>query len=118
VFGDLVRAEDAAGEPLPFIPPHRLGAELSLDSRRMRIGLGAIWHDDQTRVADDERSTAGYTMVNVDLSLRPTLAGREVLLFVRGSNLLDEEARRHTSALKDYAPLAGRAVSAGVRWTF
>jgi iron complex outermembrane receptor protein len=57
-------------------------------------------------------------MVNVDLSLRPTLAGREVLLFVRGSNLLDEEARRHTSALKDYAPLAGRAVSAGVRWTF
>ena len=118
VFGDLVRAEDAAGEPLPFIPPHRLGAELSLDSRRMRIGLEAIWHDDQTRVADDERSTAGYTMVNVDLSLRPTLAGREVLLFVRGSNLLDEEARRHTSALKDYAPLAGRAVSAGVRWTF
>ena len=118
VFGDLVRAEDAAGEPLPFIPPHRLGAELSLDSRRMRIGLGAIWHDAQTRVADDERSTAGYTMVNVDLSLRPTLAGREVLLFVRGSNLLDEEARRHTSALKDYAPLAGRAVSAGVRWTF
>ena len=118
VFGDLVRAEDAAGEPLPFIPPHRLGAELSLDSRRMRIGLEAIWHDDQTRVADDERSTAGYTMVNVDLSLRPTFAGREVLLFVRGSNLLDEEARRHTSALKDYAPLAGRAVSAGVRWTF
>ena len=118
VFGDLVRAEDAAGEPMPFIPPHRLGAELSLDSRRMRIGLEAIWHDAQTRVADDERSTAGYTMVNVDLSLRPTLAGREVLLFVRGSNLLDEEARRHTSALKDYAPLAGRAVSAGVRWTF
>ncbi|MEY3137759.1 MAG: hypothetical protein RL580_1491 [Pseudomonadota bacterium] len=118
VFGDLVRAEDAAGEPLPFIPPHRLGAELSLDSRRVRIGLEAIWHDDQTRVADDERRTAGYTMVNVDLSLRPTFAGREVLLFVRGSNLLDEEARRHTSALKDYAPLAGRAVSAGVRWTF
>ena len=118
VFGDLVRAEDGAGEPLPFIPPHRLGAELSLDGRLLRVGLEAIWHDDQTRVADEERSTAGYTMLNLDLTLRPSIAGRPVLLFVRGSNLLDEEARRHTSALKDYAPLAGRAVSAGVRWTF
>lgn len=118
VFGDLVRAEDAAGKALPFIPPHRLGAELSLDSQTVRIGLEAIWHDDQTRVADNERSTAGYTMLNLDLSLRPRIAGRPVLLFVRGSNLLDEEARRHTSALKDYAPLAGRAVSAGLRWTF
>ena len=118
VFGDLVRAEDGAGEPLPFIPPHRLGAELSLDGRLLRVGLEAIWHDDQPRVADEERSTAGYTMLNLDLTLRPSIAGRPVLLFVRGSNLLDEEARRHTSALKDYAPLAGRAVSAGVRWTF
>ena len=118
VFGDLVRAEDAAGEPLPFIPPHRLGAELSLEGSTMRVGLEAIWHDAQTRIADAERSTAGYTLLNLDLSLRPRMAGREVLLFVRGSNLLNDEARRHTSALKDYAPLAGRAVSAGLRWTF
>jgi iron complex outermembrane receptor protein len=84
----------------------------------MRVGLEAIWHDAQTRIADAERSTAGYTLLNLDLSLRPRMAGREVLLFVRGSNLLNDEARRHTSALKDYAPLAGRAVSAGLRWTF
>ncbi|MBU3672581.1 MAG: TonB-dependent receptor [Sinobacteraceae bacterium] len=118
VFGDLVRAADGAGEPLPFIPPHRLGAALSLDGKTVGIGLEAIWHDDQTRVAAAERSTLGYTMLNLELSLRPRIAGRPVLLFIRGSNLLDEEARRHTSALKDYAPLAGRAVSASLRWTF
>jgi iron complex outermembrane receptor protein len=39
-------------------------------------------------------------------------------VFLRGSNLLDEEARRHVSPLKDYAPLSGRAISGGLRLEF
>jgi iron complex outermembrane receptor protein len=38
-----------------------------------------------------------------------------VLVFFKASNLLDEEARRHTSALKDYVPLPGRSLMLGVR---
>jgi iron complex outermembrane receptor protein len=41
-----------------------------------------------------------------------------VLLFASGHNLLDEEARRHTSPLKEYAPLPGRSLTAGVRLEF
>jgi hypothetical protein len=32
--------------------------------------------------------------------------------------LLDAEARRHVSPLKDFAPLRGRSVSAGFRLDF
>jgi len=118
VFGDLVRAEDDAGEPLPQIPPLRLGAEASLTGARLRLGLEAIWHDAQDRIADGERRTEGYTMLNLEASWQQPVGKVGLSVFLRGSNLLDEDARRHTSPLKDYAPLAGRAVSGGLRLNF
>lgn len=51
-------------------------------------------------------------------SVGETLAEHPALLFIRGSNLLDEDARRHASPLKDHAPLPGRSLGAGVRFEF
>lgn len=118
LFGDLVRAEDGAGTPLPQIPPLRLGAEASLTGTRLRLGLEALWHDSQDRIADGERRTAGYTLLNLEASWRQPVGAAGLSVFLRGSNLLDEEARRHVSPLKDYAPLAGRAISGGLRLEF
>ena len=39
-------------------------------------------------------------------------------VFLRGSNLLDEDIRQHTSPLKDLAPLPGRSVHVGLRYEF
>ena len=118
LFGDLVRAEDGAGTPLPQIPPLRLGTEASLTGTRLRLGLEAIWHDSQDRIADGERRTEGYTLLNLEASWRQPVGAAGLSVFLRGSNLLDEEARRHVSPLKDYAPLAGRAISGGLRLEF
>jgi iron complex outermembrane receptor protein len=41
-----------------------------------------------------------------------------MLMFLRGSNLLDEELRRHVSPLKEYVPLPGRSLLLGVRASF
>ena len=57
-------------------------------------------------------------MVNADLSLSLDAAGGEWLIYVRGTNLLDEEARQHTSTLKDLVPMPGRSLGAGVRFSF
>lgn len=118
LFGDYVRAEDGAGEPLPLIPPLRLGAELSLQRGGLNATLRTIWHDAQDRTAAGERPTAGFTLVDLDLAWRALVADRPMTWFVRGSNLLDEDARRHASPLKDYAPLPGRALSLGLRYEF
>jgi len=42
----------------------------------------------------------------------------DFILSLRGTNLLDEEARRHTSFLKDVAPLPGRSATLTLRATF
>ena len=38
--------------------------------------------------------------------------------YIRGTNLGDEDARRHTSPLKEFIPLPGRSLVAGLRWDF
>jgi iron complex outermembrane receptor protein len=118
VFGDYVRAEDGAGEPLPQIPPLRLGASLGFDRGPLGIELRAVWNDRQDRVAAEELPTDAFTLVDLDLTWRARVAERPMTLFVRGGNLLDEEARRHASPLKDFAPLPGRSLGLGVRFDF
>ena len=122
LFGDFVRARDAAGGALPQIPPLRLGGELNWRRGPWRVGLETLWHDAQTRLADNELRTDGYNLLAADLAYRHTYRHRAgsatMLWFLRGQNLLDEDARRHASPLKDVAPLAGRALSAGVRVEF
>lgn len=122
LFGDLVRARDADGHALPQIPPLRIGGELNWSRGPWRVGLESLWHDAQTRLADNELRTDGYNVLAADIAYRHTYrhgAGAATMLwFLRGQNLLDEDARRHASPLKDVAPLAGRAVSAGVRVEF
>ena len=56
-------------------------------------------------------------MLNADASYRLSGYG-DWLLYLRGTNLLDDEARQHTSSLKDVVPLPGRSLHAGVRLTF
>jgi iron complex outermembrane receptor protein len=116
--GDYVRATLADGSPVPQMPPLRLGAELAWRAGRLDAALATRWFSKQDRIAAFERPTDGYTMVDLDVSWRVDSGLGTVLLFASGHNLLDEEARRHTSPLKEYAPLPGRSLTAGVRLEF
>jgi iron complex outermembrane receptor protein len=119
LFADYVKAELDSGEPLPRIPPRRFGARLQYHNERLMAGIEATLSDDQDRVAPNEEPTPGYTMLNADL--RFTVATRSTSdyeLFLRATNLLDEDARRHTSFLKSSTPLPGRNYSVGFRASF
>lgn len=117
--GDYVRGTlRAGGGPLPQIPPLRVGAELGWRASRWSAGVSVFRYREQSRVAAFERSTDGYTMLDVDASWRLPTQNGSWLLFARAGNLLDEDARRHTSPLKEIAPLPGRSLTAGVRLEF
>jgi len=74
---------------------------------------------DQDRTAALETSTDGYTVLDLGLEYTLPLAGeRALVLFARGNNLLDEEIRRHTSFLKDQAPMPGASGMLGFRCLF
>ena len=120
LFADYVRGELASGEDLPRLPPLRFGARLQYHNERLIAGLEARRYDDQDDIAAFEEPTPGYTMVNADLNwvLSGTNGGRQTNLFFKGTNLTDEDARRHTSFVKDIAPLPGRNYQMGFRLLF
>lgn len=114
---DIVYAEEAdSGADLPRIPPFRAGFGLHYTRGPLEADVEAMWHDDQDRVAAEELPTDDYTLVSASVSYR--FADGDVLVFLKGTNLTDEEARRHSSPLKDLVPLPGRALQAGLRWDF
>ncbi|NUS60014.1 MAG: TonB-dependent receptor [Lysobacter sp.] len=119
-YGDLVRASLAnGGGDLPRIAPARFGSELRWELGSWRASLNAVRVDAQDRVAAFETTTPGYTLVDAHVAWHmDTKHANAWEIFLDGSNLLDEEARAHTSFLKDVAPLPGRGFSFGVRTFF
>lgn len=117
-FYDQTDGELDDGGDLPRIPPQRLGLGLDFDSGDLRTSLDVIEIAEQDKVTAFETETDGYTLVNAGLIYRVYLGDSSADLFLRGSNLLDEEVRLHTSFLKDIAPQMGRSWQAGVRFSF
>ena len=119
LFADYVRGELASGESLPRLPPLRYGARFEYHDERLLVGLEAARYDDQDEVAPFETETPGYMLMNADVRWRLVgVTGMELELFLNASNLGDEEARKHTSFVKDVAPLPGRNYALGVRSRF
>ena len=116
LFADYVRGEEKSGENLPRLPPLRVGAGLHFRGDRTDASVEATYHDKQDRLAENELPTASFTLVSAEFSYE--LPERETLLFVRGSNLTDQDARRHASPLKDLVPLPGRSFHVGLRVNF
>jgi iron complex outermembrane recepter protein len=72
----------------------------------------------QDRIAALETATPGYTRLDAGLEYAIKTPGSAATLFLKGNNLLDKDMRVHTSFIKDFAPLPGRSIVAGVRASF
>jgi iron complex outermembrane receptor protein len=115
---DAVRATIRHFGPAPQIPPFRVLAALTGSRGQVDGRLEVERVAAQRRTAPVETSTAGFTMVNASFDWHPFSAKPELTLSLQGNNLFDVDARRHTSLLKDYAPLAGRDVRLSARMSF
>ncbi|HSC16958.1 MAG TPA: TonB-dependent receptor, partial [Gammaproteobacteria bacterium] len=119
IFADYVRGELESGEALPRMPPLRYGARFEYHDERLLVGFETSRYYDQDDIAPFEEETPGYVLTNADVRWRLIgVMGMELELFLNASNLGDEEARKHTSFVKDVAPLPGRNFSLGVRSRF
>jgi len=117
--GDYVRAEDTAtGEPLPRITPLRYSASLNYRNQQWEARIEGQRVSAQDRVAPFETTTPGYTFFNASAAYNFRAGPAFMSVYIRGTNLTNEEARDHLSFLKEVLPLAGRSVLVGLRTTF
>jgi iron complex outermembrane receptor protein len=119
LFVDYVHGELTTGEKLPRLPPLRYGGRFEYHNERLLVGVEATRYNDQDDIAPFETATDGYMLLNADLRWRlGSTSGTEFELFANATNLGDEDARKHTSFVKDVAPLPGRNYALGFRSRF
>src|SRR3989304_1515133 len=120
VFGDYVRGKRDGGDDLPRISPPRLGAGLLYNKAAWTANLDVINVFAQEDVTRLETGTGGHVLLNAGIGygFRTVAGAIDSSVFLRANNLLDEEARRHTSFLKDRAPLPGRSLMLGIELNY
>ncbi len=119
LMADYVRAElRDSGEPLPLIPPFRIGGGLHFGSVKWHAEGEVRWIDAQDRVAANELPTPSYTMVNASAGYRFFLGNQVFDLLIRGRNLTDELAFNASSVSKFERPMPGRDISLSLRLLF
>ena len=110
LVADYVHAKVKDFGPAPQIPPLRILGGIS--GRRGPVeGRLEVEHAfRQSRNAPLETETDGYTLVNASLDWHPLPDNEKLTLGIAANDIFDVVARRHSSLLKDYAPLAGRDI--------
>jgi iron complex outermembrane receptor protein len=117
---DYVYAQnEESGRSLPRITPLRTSAALVYGWHdRFSARVEGQYVHEQNRTAEFELPTDGYFLLDASVSYRLPVRSAEFEVYLKGTNLTNEEARVHTSFLKEIAPLAGRGALLGLRASF
>lgn len=118
LFADLVRARLDQGGNLPMVSPVRFGTKLTYDLDEFTVNLDVVRYQKQSHIAAHETVTPGYTLVDASINYDFAALGQDWVMYLKGHNLTDTEARVHTSFLKDKAPMPGRSFAFGFRGYF
>lgn len=122
LMSDYVRGHNETdNQPLPRIPPFRIGTRAELAWHKTQAGAEYRYAFAQDRLQPEtstvlpELETSSYSELNLDFSRDFAMRTAKLTTFLRATNLLNEERRIHTSFLKDVAPLPSRSISLGIR---
>jgi iron complex outermembrane receptor protein len=103
---DFVHAEFSNGEYVPRMPPHRIGGGLYYRDDAWQAKFSTLYAFNQNDIAPHETPTAGYTLVNAEISYTMALNGDggiapKLIVGLKGENLLNEDIRNSASFKKD-----------------
>ncbi|MBL4617641.1 MAG: TonB-dependent receptor [Robiginitomaculum sp.] len=103
------------GISLPRIPPLSLGAGLVLQNDTWRLRAEIDYAARQNDLAPNTLPTNVFALINLQSSYR---ISERITLRSSINNLLNSEARQHTSYLKESVPLPGRNFKLGLTLVF
>ena len=116
-LAEYVRAKTDSGD-LPRIPPLSVLTGIEADSERFNFRAELDYAAEQNKTETFEIPTDDFALVNLFATWRAPAGTQDVRLSLSVLNLLDDDARQHTSFLKDTVPLPGRNVRFSIASTF
>ncbi|MGR8931395.1 MAG: TonB-dependent receptor [Gammaproteobacteria bacterium] len=119
LFSDYTRGEFKSGRDVPRMPPLRYGLQLDYMTEHLSSYLRMTRAEDQPHAGDFETSTAGYFLLNVGTNYQiKDYQGIRLMVFAKGSNLLNQNIRNATSYLRNFAAEPGRGAEIGFRVSY
>ena len=118
LFSDYVRAVRSNGDNIARISPARFGSGLSYNYKKFDAGINLTNVLAQKDNATLETATGGYAVLDMNANYNLMSGKQDANIFLKMTNLLDEDGRMHTSFIKDRAPIMGRSVILGFQVTF
>ena len=118
-WADSTRAKIRGGDNLPRIPAQRTGLDVTYKQPNWDLKATYTQYWAQNDVAPGEASTDSFGILSAYLNFYPQTTGRhDIAFYVRAENLSNRLGYVHNSFIRDYAPLPGTNIGAGVRITF
>lgn len=114
----VIGKNESTDDYLPRMPAPRVTLGLEYQRDRWEADFEVQRYFEQTHTNPNELATDAFYLVNAGVMYEIPKDSRNYRLYLRGRNLLDQDARLHTSFLKERAPMPGRNVIAGVQALF
>ena len=118
LFADYVRAELDDGGNLSRISPARFGSGLNYNYKKFKYGINFTNIFEQKNNGRLETDTDGYSVLNMNANYNVLSGKQDLNIFLKMTNILDEDGRLHTSFIKDRAPIMGRSLMVGLQVNF
>ena len=114
---DSVKAQLDRGSNrnLPRIPPKRSRLSLHYRQGSFKGDLGFRRVSDQSDVSLNELATMGYDDLYAHISYSMDIGDSDLILFMNGRNLTDDEQRQRSSFIGQLAPKPGRTLEMGLK---
>ncbi|ALZ76840.1 TonB-dependent receptor [Rheinheimera sp. F8] len=117
-FADSVRAELKSGGDLPRTPPLKAGVSYQYQGENWSGQFGLTHYAKQDKIAVDETVTAGYTLVDANVSYDFDVSALDLTAYLKATNLTDKLGFVHSSFVKEDVPLPGRSLALGLTARF
>ncbi|MCC5879543.1 MAG: TonB-dependent receptor [Idiomarina sp.] len=118
-FSDYTRAKLRSGGNIPRIPAQRTGLDVTYSQQSWDAKLSYTQYWAQNDVAENEAPTDSFGILSAYLNFYPQTAGQQdIAFYLKAENLTNRLGYVHNSFIRDYAPMPGMNIGAGVRISF
>ena len=119
LFSDYTQGQFVSGGAVPRMPPLRFGFQWDYTENAWSGNLRFTRGQAQSHPGANDTTTAGYYLLTAGAQYQiKHFHDSNILLFLKGNNLLNENIRNSVSYLRNFAPEPGRGAEIGVRIGF
>ena len=119
LFSDYTRGQFVNGGNVPRLPPLRFGFQWDVSQQQWSANLRFTRAQAQNDAGANDTATAGYYLVTMGAEYQiKRYHDTNIMIYLKGNNLLNENIRNSVSYLRNFSPEPGRGAQLGFRVTY